>query len=142
MVGLVIFYLNHHSEMKAKEFKEKLVATRSKYAEKSAALRSNGTPNEYVRDQNELLRLNKGDLEKLAKLDDSVLDPEAEKKKFAIADEKKPPSAEQKKLRDEYFTLAMDRLRELVLRRLPAGAHRLQQRRPPRRHLAQARDHA
>jgi hypothetical protein len=114
VVGLVIFYLNHHSEMKAKEFKEKLATTRQKYAERSAGLRSNGTPNEYVRDQNELLKTYKGELEKLAKLDESVLDPEAEKKKFAVSDEKKPPSAEQKRLRDEYFNLAKTQYENLL----------------------------
>ena len=119
VVGLVVFYLNHHSEMKAKEFKEKLASTRQKYAEKSAGLRSSGTPNEYVRDQNELLKAYKADLEKLAKLDESVLDVDHEKKKFAEADEKKPPSAEQKKLRDEYFTLAKTAYENLL-----SGAYR------------------
>lgn len=114
VVALVIFYLNHHSEMKAKEFKEKLASVRQKYGEKSAGLRSTGTPNEYVRDQNEMLKTYKGELEKLAKLDESILDPDAEKKKFAVADEKKPPSAEQKKLREEYFTLAKSAYENLM----------------------------
>ena len=106
VVGLVIFYLNHHSETKAKEFKEKLVSVRAKYGEKSAALRTGGTPAEYVSDQNGMLKAYKEELSKLASLDASVLDPDHERKKFAESDEKKPPSAEQKKLRDEYYTLA------------------------------------
>ena len=48
-----------------------------------------------------------------------MLDVDHEKKKFAEADEKKPPSAEQKKLRDEYFTLAKTAYENLL-----SGAYR------------------
>jgi hypothetical protein len=119
LVGLVIFYLNHHSEMKAKEFKEKLAHTRSKYGEKSASLRSNGEPDDYVRDQNMMLKAYKDEIEKLAKLDESVLDVDAEKKKWTHTDEKKPPSAEQRKLRDEYFSVAKSAYENLM-----SGAYR------------------
>jgi hypothetical protein len=105
VIGLVVFYLNHHSEMKAKELKEKLAVAKQKLGEKEGPLRAGGTPDEYARAQNEIMQGYKAELQTLAKIDESVLDLEHEKKKFAEADEKKAPSEEQRKLREEYLAL-------------------------------------
>jgi hypothetical protein len=114
VIGLVVYYLNHHSEMKAKEVKESLAQLKKGFAEKEAPLRQTGTPDEYVKAQNEVMQGYKVGLEKLAKLDESVLDLDGEKKKFAEADEKKAPSAEQRKLREEYLGLTKSTFEQLV----------------------------
>ena len=47
----------------------------------------------------------KAELQGLAKIDENILDLDAEKKKWVETDAKKPASEDQKKLREDYFSV-------------------------------------
>jgi len=114
IIGLVVFYLNHHAEVREKEIKEKLAVAKKQFVEKETKLYVTGTPEEYVRDQNELMKSYKAQLQEIAKIDETILDLDAEKKKFAETDHKKPPSEEQKRLRDEYLSVTKGAFEQLT----------------------------
>lgn len=105
LVALAVFFINHQSELQKKEFQKELGDVKRKFGESQAPLRSSGEPAEYARDQNELLRRYKSEIERLGKKNKDLLDVEAERRRFAEADEKKPLGPDQKKLREEYFEI-------------------------------------
>jgi hypothetical protein len=103
LVVLAVFFISHQSDVNKKEVTRQLAVVRQKFSEMEAPLRASGQPSEYARDQNEISKRYQGELDKLGKKFPEVLDVDHEKKEFVKNDEKKPPTAEQRKLRDEYF---------------------------------------
>jgi hypothetical protein len=103
LVGVVAFFLHSQAELNKKEFQRDLAVVKEKFGESIRPLTSSGDPAAYTHEMNELLKRYKGELDKLASRNREILDLDAEKHKFEEADAKKPPSPEQKKLRDEYF---------------------------------------
>jgi len=96
VVGLAVFFINKQSEVNKKEFQRELAMAKQKTAEAETGLRTSGDAKEYVRDQNEVLKRYRAELDKLGKKNKNILDVDAEKRKFGEEDEKskKPLSAD------------------------------------------------
>lgn len=105
LIGGVAFFLNSQAELNKKEMERELAQAKQKFSESHASMRSTPDAKTYAHDAVEIFKKYRSDLEKVAKRDKSLLDLDAEKKKWAEQDEKKPVSADHKKLRDEYFEL-------------------------------------
>lgn len=105
VIGGVAFFLSSQAELNKKEFERELAVAKQKFSESHTQLRSGADPKAYSRDVVELFKKYKAELEKLSKREKSILDVDAEKKKWVEQDEKKPLNAEQKKLREEYIEL-------------------------------------
>lgn len=103
LVGAVAFFLHSQAEVNKREFQRDLAVTKEKFGESMRPLTSSGDPAQYAHEMNSLLKNYKAEIEKLAARNHDIVDPEAEKKKFEEADAKKAPSAEQKKLREDYI---------------------------------------
>ncbi len=118
LVGVVAFFLHSQNELNKKEIARDLAATKQKFGESLRPLLNSGDPAAYVRDVNDLLKRYKGEIDALGKRNKDLADLDAKKKEWAESDEKKPPSPEQKKLRDEYFDLVKS-----TYERLTSGAY-------------------
>jgi len=103
LVGVVAYFLHSQAELNKKEFQRDLAVVKQKFDESIRPLASSGDPQQYAHEMNTLLKNYKGEIDKLAARNHELLDLDAEKKKFEESDAKKPPSAEQKKLRQDYM---------------------------------------
>ena len=103
LVGVVAFFLRSQADVNKKEFQRDLAGIKAKFADSMRPLTSSGDPQQYAHEMNSLLKIYKGELDKLATRNREILDVDAEKRKFEETDAKKPPSTEQKNLRNEYM---------------------------------------